>query len=233
MHGGVGVLLLNSTARGFSFIYQVRSWCAAGPTWWSRTTATSAGSPRWSSRPSVNTTPRWTIKKRSTLDGYSKAPLPSLIDHRPIQEESCDLKFGSWVYNAGQLDLRPVDWKSLDTFMFFFCPLLLICPDTEHWHDGPGGLHWQHPVGPLGNPRVQVSYKNINVTLACLVFVLHVCLFGKTVCWRLLFSGGKRCTTAASTPLLTSHTPSGREYKFRWCFFFTGLPLKVLSVRIS
>ena len=101
--------------------------------------------------------------------GYWTASLPSLNNHRPIQEESCDLKFGSWVYNAGQLDLRPVDWKSLDTFMFFFCPLLLICPHTEHWHDGPGGLHWQHPVGPLGNPCVQVSRKTLMLLwYACL-----------------------------------------------------------------
>ena len=42
--------------------------------------------------------------------GYLTAPVPpSINNHRPIQEESCDLKFGSWVYNAGQLDLRPVE----------------------------------------------------------------------------------------------------------------------------
>merc|ERR1719234_964447 len=29
------------------------------------------------------------------------------------QEESCDLRFGSWVYNAGQLDLRPVNPSSM------------------------------------------------------------------------------------------------------------------------
>ena len=158
MHWGVGVHLMYNAARGFSFMHQVRSWCAAGPTWWSRTTATSAGSPPWSSRLSVNTTTRWTIEKNNL--GYSTAPLPSLNNHRPIQEESCDLKFGSWVYNAGQLDLRPVDWKPPENILFF-CPLLFICFHTEHWHDGPGGLHWQHPVGPLGNPRVQVGWKTL------------------------------------------------------------------------
>ena len=30
-----------------------------------------------------------------------------------LQEESCDLKFGSWVYNAGHLDLRPVNILSV------------------------------------------------------------------------------------------------------------------------
>merc|ERR1712209_339240 len=33
------------------------------------------------------------------------------------QEESCDLKFGSWVYNAGQLDLRPnIDTMDLEDY---------------------------------------------------------------------------------------------------------------------
>ena len=56
----------------------------------------------------------------------------------PARSETGGLKISRYVY-------------------VFFCPLLLICPDTEHWHDGPGGLHWQHPVGPLRNPCVQVS----------------------------------------------------------------------------
>merc|ERR1712130_896393 len=33
------------------------------------------------------------------------------------QEESCDLKFGSWVYSAGQLDLRPnIDTMDLEDY---------------------------------------------------------------------------------------------------------------------
>ena len=51
-------------------------------------------------------------------------------------------------------------------------------------------------------------------------------LFCKTVRWRMSFSGGKRCTTAVSTPLLTSHTPSGREDILIFCFMNEIIKMK-------
>ena len=126
---GVGVDLMNSTARGFSISHLSTRWGAdarpalLGDREQRRRPLDPPDGPQdrlWTRQPGEP------LKKINL--GYSKAPLPSLIDHRPMQEESCDLKFGSWVYNAGQLDLRPVGWKSLENIFFVFLFLNINLP---------------------------------------------------------------------------------------------------------
>ena len=163
MHWGVGVHLMYNAARGFSFMHQVRSWCAAGPTWWSRTTATSAGSPPWSSRLSVNTTTRWAIDKRSTL--YTEQ---HLFLHWTIMVQSRrSLVTWSLVLGSTMLASLTSDrWiENLQkTFCFFVLYYLSASTqniDTMDLEDYTGSTLWD-----LSETRVfRSATKNIDVAL--------------------------------------------------------------------